>query len=117
MNDTSNQSATTAPPTIRLVAPHIHLNGTSADELKSQLEAVYVALGEAYAALKQSVPNGRDYYPLGDVAMQVARDQHFRRLEVVQSLRDEMEMVCDMIDRRHLARELPAKTFTLLAYQ
>ncbi len=44
-----------------LIHPHIHLNGTSPDELLRQFTDVAVALREAMEKIQAAAPNGRDY--------------------------------------------------------
>jgi len=71
--------------------PTIHLNGTSADSLLDSLGAAADALEAAYQALKQTAPNGRDYYPQGPAAMGAARSEHEARLKKIDQVKDEIE--------------------------
>ena len=82
----------------QLAVPTIHLNGTSADRLLEAIEAAYARCGEALDALCQCAPNGRDYYPQGPEAMDLATRQHWRRLEHVKAVRDELERLAIAID-------------------
>lgn len=70
-----------------VAAPHIHLNGTSAERLVDGLIAVADKLEEAYQALREAAPNGRDYYPLGREAMDAAERQHERRLRAIDEIK------------------------------
>ena len=45
--------------------PRVHLNGSSYEELMTQLSTVTEALGFALDALAQATPHGRDYYMQG----------------------------------------------------
>lgn len=74
-----------------MIAPTIHLNGTSRESLLEALETAYRKLGEAYDALKQTAPNGRDYYPQGPNAIGQATSEHFARLKRIDEVRDELE--------------------------
>jgi hypothetical protein len=59
--------------------PRVHLNGTSKDELVRQLENACHAIVTAQAALSECAPNGRDYYPLGDGAINRASLEHAKK--------------------------------------
>lgn len=76
-----------------LIAPTVHLNGTSKDELIRQHVDVLQALRAAEKALAQACPNGRDYYvqPAGALAKALAA--HEARIARVQSLIDEIEEI------------------------
>lgn len=78
-----------------MTIPTIHLNGTSRESLMDGFEAAYYALGKAYDVLKQTAPNGRDYYPQGPHALQQAADEHMARLRKIDEVRDEIsELMC-----------------------
>jgi len=70
-----------------VIAPIIHLNGTSKEMLMDELEAAYYALGNAYDAVKKSGPNGRDYYPVPGL-MEKAVEQHSSRLTAIDAVRE-----------------------------
>lgn len=80
-----------------VIAPIIHLNGTSADRLKEALSEAYLRLGDATEALRQCCPNGRDYYPEPG-RMKLAEEQHYRRIKVLRDLQAELERECELID-------------------
>lgn len=80
-----------------LQLPTIHLNGTSRDGLVDPLVEAYGKLGDAYDSLKQTAPNGRDYYPQGPAAFEAARQQHESRLRRVDELRSELEELINAI--------------------
>lgn len=75
---------------IEIVTPIVHLNGTSRRELSDQLEQVYCSLGNVVEAMKQSTPNGRDYYPVPG-RMDKALAQHWRRMKLITDLQQEIE--------------------------
>lgn len=89
-----------------LVVPIVHLNGTSANSLVEDRLKAYAAIGEAYDALKQMGPNGRDYYPQPGL-MQLAIEQHRRRLLVLDALRAEIEAECEAINEQEAERCAP----------
>ena len=81
--------------------PSIHLNGTSKRELISQLNEASHALNNAYSALKQAAPHGRDYYPQGPTALETAITEHMdrlRRLDAIKEEIDAMTLTIDQID-------------------
>lgn len=69
----------------KTVAPCVHLNGTSRDQLTENLEKVFQTLQLAYDDLKQAAPNGRDYY-IGTVTLDQAIEQHRQRQTVLDNL-------------------------------
>jgi len=79
-----------------LVLPVVHLNGTSREELMDQREKAWEAIGDAFEAVKQMAPNGRDYYPI-DGLLEKAIEQHKRRLRTLQELQDELQEEIDRI--------------------
>jgi hypothetical protein len=84
----------TAP--VPIIAPCVHLNGTSKDALLDQLGAVYSALENARHMLQQAAPNGRDYYigphSLNDAIMQ-QRDRLLALDTVQRSVEAEMDLI------------------------
>ena len=72
-----------------MMAPTIHINGTSQEALSRQLEKVYVACTELIDALSEARPHGRDYYPQGDSALTQATKEHQARIDAVIRIREE----------------------------
>ena len=70
------------------ILPVIHSNGTSAKELYRDYRAAMTACVAAITALQQVEFNGRDYYPLGDNAFTLAREQ---REQIMAGLRAAFE--------------------------
>lgn len=70
-----------------VIAPIVHLNGTSKQMLMDELEEAYYALNKAYDVIKQSGPNGRDYYPVPGL-MEKAVEQHTQRLKAIDAVKD-----------------------------
>jgi len=73
--------------------PIVHNNGTSKDQLLDQCKAASCSLGDAYNALRNMAPNGRDYYPLGAEAMQRAQKQHQDRMKRLDDIKDEIDRI------------------------
>lgn len=63
--------------------PTVHLNGTSRDELDSQLGRARETLRLALDALHDATPNARDYYPQGEDAFREAAAEHAARVSAI----------------------------------
>ena len=74
-----------------MIKPTIHLNGTSADDLFEQYGEIATTLRTAISALEANQPNGRDYYPQGMGAIQIATEEHRQRILRVEAVLDEIE--------------------------
>lgn len=85
--------------TTDVIAPIVHLNGTSADSLLFALSNAYNDLEKAAESVRQCGPNGRDYYPQPGL-MQRAESQHRRRLETIRDLQAEIEREMDLIQQQ-----------------
>lgn len=83
-----------------MIFPTIHLNGTSAESLIDDLMKAYSAIERATDALRRATPNGRDYYPQGAEAINVARDEHVSRLRRLRDVQDEIEQIVEAIDHQ-----------------
>ncbi len=81
-----------------MIIPTIHLNGTSKEQLTGALSAAYDGLNAAYDLLKQTAPNGRDYYPQGGDAMEMAVDEHMSRLRRIDNVMCEIEQILANIE-------------------
>jgi hypothetical protein len=81
------------------IAPMVHLNGTSRDELESQLAKAEGAVRLAIDAVAECSPNARDYYPLGDTAFPMARDQHRSRLQRLEAVRAELLEIFEAVSQ------------------
>jgi hypothetical protein len=78
--------------------PTIHLNGTSKGRLIEDLCEASNKLDDAYNALKQCAPNGRDYYPQGPDAMRQAEKEHLDRLGRLDAVKNEIDELTRAID-------------------
>lgn len=79
--------------------PTLHLNGTSKERLILDLCTASDALDSAYLALKQTAPNGRDYYPQGPEALSLATRDHMDRLRRLDMIKKEVDALTLAIDR------------------
>lgn len=77
--------------------PTVHMNGTSKAELLETLGEASEALDAAFRAVKQTGPNGRDYYPQGPGEMTRAVTEHESRLRRIDDLKAEIEALLDGI--------------------
>jgi hypothetical protein len=78
--------------------PSIHINGTSPEELSRGYEEAYRLLGHVISVVQQTVPNGRDYYPQGDMAYVDARDEHRERMDKLVSVRNDMLTLFEAVE-------------------
>jgi hypothetical protein len=73
-----------------MIAPTVHLNGTSADDLIAGYRYAMEAVDAAIDAVKATGPNGRDYYVQGPAALEQAQDEHRSRLVRLTAIADEL---------------------------
>ena len=74
-----------------MTKPTIHNNGTAAADLTRGYVAATAAVQDAIAHVCAACPNGRDYYPQGQPAMQAAQDEHWARLRLLKQVAAELE--------------------------
>jgi predicted AlkP superfamily pyrophosphatase or phosphodiesterase len=80
-----------------VVAPVININGTSERELLNQLQNASRAILEAYHALQEAAPHGRDYQtaPVGTYGQ--AREQHSIWLGQLDDIRQALGEIANQI--------------------
>ena len=83
----------------QVVSPSVHLNGTSQKSLLDSRGDAHDALNNAYEVLKQTAPNGRDYYvsAADPKSLERATEQHMARLNAIQAVMDSIESEMDLI--------------------
>lgn len=81
-----------------ILAPTVHLNGTSKEALIDQIKDAYGAIETAIDALCAAAPNARDYYPQGPDAFSAARAQHDARAKKLVEVRDELTGIYHALD-------------------
>ena len=74
-----------------MTKPSIHLNGTAAADLTQGYADAHAAVQDAITKVCAACPNGRDYYPQGQPAMQAAQDEHWARLRLLKQVAAELE--------------------------
>jgi|WetSurMetagenome_2_1015567.scaffolds.fasta_scaffold00693_5 hypothetical protein len=72
------------------IIPTIHLNGSSKAELLDKLRTAIGLIDKAIDGVRQTAPNGRDYYPQGTAAFQEARDAFHLMLGKLGEVRGEL---------------------------
>jgi hypothetical protein len=80
-----------------LAIPTVHLNGTSREELMQQLRTAIDAIDAAIDACQKAAPHGRDYYPQGSEVIQTAMTQHYHRLNRLEDVRRELQVIGEAI--------------------
>jgi hypothetical protein len=83
-----------------MMVPTIHLNGTSKAALMEQISNASAAIEEAFIALCEMTPNGRDYYLQGQDAIHKAVAEHQQRKNKVLVVKAELESLAIAIDER-----------------
>jgi hypothetical protein len=76
-----------------IITPTVHLNGTSKAQLLEQNLNVLKALRDVRKAMAEASPHGRDYYPQGPNATNIAISQHSDRLAKLEAIRLEIEEI------------------------
>lgn len=85
-----------------MMIPTVHLNGDSKQSLIDPLCDASMAINSAYDALKQTAPNGRNFYTQGPGALGKATDEHMdrlRRLDAIKTEIDELALAIDLSDK------------------
>lgn len=80
-----------------MLVPTIHLNGTSQEDLLTQVTKAAHAVYAAVEALSQMAPNGRDYYPQGPDALPLALREHRKRMATLEDLLQELQELSEAI--------------------
>lgn len=80
-----------------IATPTIHLNGTSAGCLRTDLSAATISIQNAVAALAETAPNGRDYYTQGPRAYEQARIEHQTRMHKLADVIRELRIIGEAI--------------------
>jgi len=84
---------------LMIMAPRVHLNGTSREVLLEDYLDAKQAVRLAIGALKACAPNGRDYYVIGPEAIDVAQKQHADRVHRLVLVLQELDFIAQEIDR------------------
>jgi hypothetical protein len=79
--------------------PTIHANGTPKRMLVDALCNASHAIDAAYDALRQTAPNGRDYYPQEPTQFEQAQAEHFDRMKRLDAVKEEIDQLTIAIDQ------------------
>lgn len=81
------------------LAPTVHLNGTSKDELITGFANQYEALTAALRCMERYAPNARDYYILkeGGSKFIAATAAHTKRLEAIEQMREDLYAMLEKV--------------------
>ena len=90
----------------KLIVPCVHGNGTSKNSLMDALEKAYTAIGDAYDALRETAPNGRDYYVYEGDPFERAREEWRSRMLRLDSVRKEIEAIVGGIESLEMEVEV-----------
>jgi len=82
-----------------MMIPSIHRNGTARADLIAGVCNAKNAVGAACLALREAMPNGRDYYPQGPGALARADEEFFGRLMRLKTVFEELEALAIAIDQ------------------
>lgn len=83
-----------------MTVPTIHSNGTSKERLIEALCEATNKLREAFDAIRECAPNGRDHYVQGPAALGKAIDEHQSRLQRIDDVRKELDQLAIAIDEQ-----------------
>jgi len=79
--------------------PTIHRNGTAAEDLLADYIDACQDLRTAIQTIQRNGPNGRDYYPQGNAAMQAAQAEHQSRLERLTAVLQELDAIAEHVSK------------------
>lgn len=81
------------------VAPTVHLNGTSKDELTAGFANQYEVLTNALHCMGRYAPHPRDYCvgPNGLSRYSAARDAHIKRLKAIEQMREDLYAMLEKV--------------------
>jgi len=80
-----------------MIAPTVHLNGTSKEALLQLNMNAASAVLAAIRALTEAHPNARDFYVQGPGAYKQAVDEHVARLDKLQDVLEELSELTEAI--------------------
>ena len=90
---------------MKLIAPRVHLNGTSKNELLEQLITVGASLRQTMTHLRDASPHARDYYVINSNAYTRARSEFEDRYARVKSVYAEIVAIAEAIQTNEIETE------------
>ncbi len=87
--------------TTPLIAPTVHLNGTSRESLMQSYHDAYATIEAALTMLGETAPHPRDYYvhPTPN-AFDAAREQYTTRVRLLRSVQDELMFLYEAVEKQ-----------------
>jgi hypothetical protein len=81
------------------LAPTVHINGTSKDELIAGFANQYEALTDVLRCMERYAPHARDYYVLagGGSKFKAAMDAHVKRIEAIVQMREDLYAMLEKV--------------------
>ncbi len=73
-----------------LHAPRVHSNGDSKANLLEPIAAAANTIRTAYDAVRETMPNARNYYVISPATFGLAREEHRSRLRRLDQIHDEL---------------------------
>jgi len=83
-----------------MMIPTVHLNGSGATILLTQLRETYVAVKTAMDTLQSAAPHGRDYYVQGPDAYAAAAREHADRYARLNSVMMELVAIAEAVQEQ-----------------
>ncbi|NUP12904.1 MAG: hypothetical protein HOW73_43245 [Polyangiaceae bacterium] len=92
-----------------MIAPVIHIKGSTLATLRSENDGARCALRIAIEALEDAAPRARDFEPLGSGAFGEACREHGARVSRLKATLRELDELGEHLDDAYYARELPPR--------
>lgn len=88
----------TAHPGVEIIAPTVHLNGTSRESLLDDYRKATQSVIQATNVLCANAPNARDYYVQSADAYTRARAEHMARVAALARVHEELVAIYEAIE-------------------
>jgi hypothetical protein len=83
-----------------MIAPTVHLNGTSKADLLAGYRKALDAFEVLIDAMKEIAPNGRDYYPQSPEAIYEAMEDHTYRFVQIRHIKSQIEAIAKKVSEQ-----------------
>ena len=85
-----------------MIAPRVHMNGTSRASLLEAIAEASQAVSLAIDAMRNTAPHRRDYYVIGPEAYPQARDEYATRVIRLHETNDELVALYRAIEENQI---------------
>ena len=92
-----------------MIAPRVHLNGTSKASLLHAIRDASTAIRNATDKLRDTAPHARDYYVIGTEAYPQARKEYETRLKRLHETNDELIAMYGAIEKNEIEFQTEVK--------